>query len=194
MTIDEARSLLPQYADGLLETEPARELEGLLAETPDLQSELKQLKEENALLEEALAPLRSSRSGRMRLSEAMVEVHRQATNVAESLPERGWRIFRLSYCFLALVGATLLVQFHPPSPEALALNGTFILADVCVYIIGLLFLVCGGAMASAEARLTSSFSIQKMRPSALGVLLVQVFGAVTILGAFGMYWWMLAVN
>lgn len=194
MTIDEARSLLSQYADGLLENEPARELEGLLADAPDLQAELKQLKEENELLEEALAPLRSSRSGRMRLSEAMGEVHRQATNVAESLPERGWRIFRLCYCFLALVGATLLVQYYPPSPEALALNGTFILADVGVYIIGLLFLVCGGAMASAEARLTSALSIQRAKPSALGVLLVQVFGAVIILGAFGMYWWMLATN
>lgn len=194
MTIDEARALLSQYADGLLEPEPARQMETLLAETPDLRAELTQLKEENALLEEALAPLRSSKSSRMRLSDAMMEVHRKATNVAESLPERGWRIFRLSYCLLALVVASLLVQFYPPTPEALALRGTFILATVGVFIIGLLFLLGGGVMAKAEARFTSAMSVQQNKPSALGVLLVQVFGAVTILGSFAMYWWMIVAN
>ncbi len=99
MTIDEARTLLSQYADGLLAHEPARELEGVLARTPVLQDELKQIKEENALLEEALAPLRSSQSARMRLSDAMLEVHRQATNMAESLPNTAGAFYSAEFQF-----------------------------------------------------------------------------------------------
>src|SRR6266550_4460300 len=98
MTIDEARTLLSPYVDGVLDAGPARELETVLAASPDLQNEFKQLKEENALLKEALAPLRPSKSSRMRLSDAMLDVHRKASDVAEALPERGWRIFRLFFC------------------------------------------------------------------------------------------------
>ncbi len=191
MSIDEARELLSQYADGLLAPEPARELEGMLAETPVLQAELKQLKEENALLEEALAPLRSSQSARMRLSDAMLEVHRQATSVAESMPERGWRIFRLVYCLLALIGATLLIQYRPPVDKNgdFNHNGIFFLVVVIVFLIGLVCLVCGGLLANLEAGFTSMLSPVRRKPTALEVLMVQVFGAGAILAAFGMYWW-----
>ena len=190
MTIDEARTLLSQYADGLLEPKPAHELEVLLAETPGLQAELKQIKDENALLEEALAPLRSSQSGRMRVSEAMVNVHRQATNMAESLPERGWRIFRLAFCFMALVGSSLLVYFRPPSLETLSENSIYLLLTASVFCLGMVFLLWGGALAQLEARMTSVMKEYTPKPTALEVLMVQVFGATTILGAMGMYWWM----
>jgi hypothetical protein len=182
--------MLSQYADGLLEPTPARELEGLLAETPALQAELKQIKDENALLEEALAPLRSSQSARMRVSDAMVNVHRQATTMAESLPERGWRIFRLAFCFASLVGATLLVQFRPPSMETLSENGVYLVLTASVFCLGNVFLLWGGALAQMEARMTSMLKEYTPKPSALEVLMVQVFGAATMLGAIAMYWWM----
>lgn len=190
MTPEEARTLLTQYADGQLEPTPARELEIVLDETPALRDELKQIKEENALLEEALAPLRASKSARMRLTDAMVNVRQQAKHVAESLPERGWRIFRLCFCFGSLVAATLMVEFRPPSPEVLAANGMLILATVSVFALGNIFLLMGNSLAQAESRLTSVMEEQRRRPSALGVLMVQVFGAATVLAALGVYWWM----
>ena len=190
MTIEEARTLLTQYVDGLLPDEPARELEGVLEKTPSLQAELKQLKEENAMIEEALSPLRSSKSARMRISDAMLEVHRKATNVAEALPERGWRIFRLCFCFVSLLCATLLAAFYPLPPDSYVNNGMLLLAMVCVYFIGLFFVLCGHAMATLETRLKNFMSQRKLKPSALEVLMVQMFGAAAVLGAFGMYWYL----
>ncbi|MEI6235881.1 MAG: hypothetical protein WCT04_22730 [Planctomycetota bacterium] len=190
MTIDEARPLLTQYADGLLEPQQAAEVERVLAESPDLQAELKQLKEENELLEEALAPLRSSQSARMKLSDAMVNVHRQAQTMAESLPERGWRIFRLAFCFAALVGATVLVQFNPPNPDTIGQNGIYLLVIASMFGIGMIFLLWGGILAKVESKITSVGQRVLNKPSALGILLVQVFGAVVILGALALYGWM----
>ncbi len=190
MTIDEARTLLSQYADGLLEAQPAHEMEKLLAETPVLQAELKQIKEENALLEEALAPLRSSQSARRRVSDAMVNMHRQATTMAESLPELGWRIFRLAFCFLSLVGATLMVNFRPPTPEELSANSLFLMLTIAVFVLGQVFLMWGSLLAQVESRLKSALKEYTPRPTALEVLLIQVFGMGMVLGAFGMYWGM----
>src|SRR4051794_16686500 len=123
MTLEEDRTPLTQYSDGLLPDEPPPEPAGVVEKKPSLPAGLKELKEENAMIEEALAPLRSSKSARIRLSDAMLEVHRKATNVAEALPERGWRIFRLSFCFFALVGATLLAAFYPLPPDSYVNNG-----------------------------------------------------------------------
>ncbi|HLX64309.1 MAG TPA: hypothetical protein VKX17_23755 [Planctomycetota bacterium] len=191
MTTDEARSLLTQYADGLLDDAPARELEGVLEKSPDLQAELKQIRDENALLEEALAPLRASKSARMRLSDAMFEVHRQATQMAESLPETGWRIFRLAFCFLTLVGATLLAAYYPPPAEVYVTKGMLLLSVVCVYVIGLTFVLVGATFARIETRLKSALTDRKKKPSALEVLLVQMFGMAAVISSFVMYWWMM---
>src|SRR4051812_41845366 len=96
MTEDEARQLLPMYVDGLLKPDQAREVEAAISTAPKLQAEFKTLKAEanevNALLNEALAPLRPSRSARMRVTDAMVDVHRRAEHVANTMPEKGWRI------------------------------------------------------------------------------------------------------
>jgi anti-sigma factor RsiW len=190
MTLDEARKLLPQYADGVLEPEPARALEDLLERTPVLRDELQQIRDENALLEEALKPLRASKSGRLRISEAMAEVHRQATHVAESLPPAGWRIFRLSFCLVTLFAATLLVYLRPPTPEALTASGVFLLVAACVFGIGLAFVLGGHWMAQAEARMLGTFSRRDAKASALEVLVLQVFGAMAVLGSLGMYVWL----
>src|SRR5258706_10779219 len=117
MTEDEARELLPMYVDGLLKPDDAREVEAVMANAPTLQSEFRRLKDENAevkaLLNEALAPLRPSRSARMRLADAMVDVHRRAEHVANTLPEKGWRIFRYCFALVALLAALAAQRWFP---------------------------------------------------------------------------------
>lgn len=82
MTIEEARKLLTLYADGLLDPAQVHELEEVLARTPELQTEYRIIKDENTLIAEALAPLRPTQSTRMRLSEAMQDVHRDSEELA----------------------------------------------------------------------------------------------------------------
>src|SRR4051812_30626985 len=121
MTEDEARDLLPMYVDGLLRPEQAREVEAVLAKAPALQTEYKRLKEENLevqnMLNEALAPLRPSRSARMRLSDAMLDVHRRAEHVANTMPERGWRIFRFGLLVVTLLAAAVALKWFPRAPK-----------------------------------------------------------------------------
>lgn len=191
MTVDEAKGLLNQYADGVLETEPARELEGLLAQTPALQKELSQIKEENLMLEQALAPLRPSKSARMRLSDAMIDVHRRAKSMAESVPERGSRIFRLAFSLLALSCATLLAQYRPPVDILFNGGGVMLTITMTMFFVGLAFVLLGGSFARTEARLKAALRQEEVQVSALGVLMLQVFGVLSVLTAFAMYLWLI---
>ncbi len=102
MTLEEARALLGPYADGMLDSDRAGELEAVLAKAPELQAEFKLLKEENALLTEALQPLKPSQSTRMRLSEAMVDVHRRAEEVDRALSDKKQQISRLLVALIVL--------------------------------------------------------------------------------------------
>jgi anti-sigma factor RsiW len=109
MTVEEARSLLSYYADGLLEPEKAQELEALLAKAPELEAEYRTLKEENSLLSEALKPLRPSQSTRIRLSDAMVEIHERAAQEADhELAERKRRITHITLLLIVLALMAIL--------------------------------------------------------------------------------------
>ena len=191
MTVEEAKNLLSEYADGVLDAGHARELEGLLEKTPSLQNELQQLKDENRLLEEALAPLKPSKSARMRLTDKMIEVHRQATRVAEALPERGSRIFRLVFSFFALGGAVLLAQYRPPENIAPSGGMLLLLIVILLFFVGLSFVLFGLVLARTEAKFMALLSGRKAPLSALGVLTLQVFGVLAVLAAFAMYLWMI---
>jgi len=191
MTEDEARDLLPMYADGMLEVSQAREVEALVAKTPHLQVEVRKIKEENAevhaLLQEALAPLRPSRSARMKISDAMVEVHRRAEHVANTMPERGWRIFRYAFALVALVGALLVSMKAPPpdpaKPEAIWLS----FLTLGVFMIGVTFLLCGTSLANFEAKLMSAIRSREIEPTRLEILTLEVFGIVSILASSAFY-------
>jgi anti-sigma factor RsiW len=105
MTVDEARALLAPLADGLLEPEMAREVEAIMQKAPELQQEFRVIKEENAMLTEALAPLKPSQSTRVRVSDAMQEAYKRAEEADKLLAEQKKRIARL----LVLVVVVLLV-------------------------------------------------------------------------------------
>jgi hypothetical protein len=190
MTPDEAKALLPQFAEGLVKGSPALELEVLLARSPDLQDELRRIKEENALLEEALAPLRPSQSARIRLTDRMYEVHRRAEVMAQSLPVKGWRIFRLLFTIAALSGALALFAYRPPSAQVLAEKSIFLYTIMGLFTLGLLFVLGGRFLARAEARLKAGLTRDTFAPGTLEVLMVQVFGVLAVLVAVGMYFWL----
>src|SRR5208283_328983 len=76
MTFEEARELLVLYGSGRLTPAQTAEFEALLAKSPELQKELRMIKEEDELLSLALSPLRPSQSSRLRLSEAMADVYK----------------------------------------------------------------------------------------------------------------------
>jgi hypothetical protein len=202
MTEDEARKLLPQYADGLLKPEQARELEEVLAQSPALQSELVEIEEKSIpleplskgdnlglseeLLTEALAPLRPSRSARIRLSDAMQDVHRHAEYVANTMPERGWRIFRLGFGLVATAIALLLWIMFPRTTRNED-GQIFYLLNFGVFMIGILFLLLGRLLAKAEALVIGAISQKEVKPTRLEVLMLEVFGIVSVLSAGVLY-------
>lgn len=185
MTENEARSLLPMYAEGLLEPEKARQIEAVLDAAPSLKDELQKIREENALLTEALAPLRPSRSSRMRLSEAMMEVHRRAEHVANTLPERGWRVFRLCFALASVAVGFAALSTNPRmlDPE----NVLVFYATLCVFAIGVSFVLLGRLLAQAESRLMGLISRRRVEPSRLEILTLEVFGILSVLSAAALY-------
>ncbi|MCY3023307.1 MAG: hypothetical protein NTW87_30380 [Planctomycetota bacterium] len=191
MTDEQARKLLGPYADGLLGIQEAREVEATVAASPQLQAELKKIQEENALLTEALAPLRPTRSARMRVSEAMQqaaeEMHRRAQQMADSLPERGWRVFRLSFAMAAAIVGVLLAYFHPA--RQVTDQETYLLyyATLGCFAVGVIFLLAGSVLARLEARLVSLVSKEEAEPTRLEILMLEVFGILSILTAGILY-------
>lgn len=193
MTEEEARKLLPQHADGLLPPEQAGEVEAALAASPQLQTEYRKLKEENELLTEALAPLRPSHSARLRAVEAMqlvaTDMHRRAQHVAETLPARGWLIFRLGFAIVALLLATGWSRMHPAT--ALMADevrlGHYVLLGL--FAIGITLVVAGNILAQIEAYLMSLLSPREVKPSRLEILTLEVFGILSVLAAGIMALW-----
>ena len=164
-------------------------------EPEPMKEELKTFKEDDtdftdALLTEALAPLRPSVSARMRVSDAMLEVHRRAEKVANTLPEYGWRIFRLGFAFAALLGATVLMYFYPR--VILNTDEVYLMsyATSGVFIAGLCFLLFGRYLARIEALLFSVLSQRDLEPSRLEILTLEVFGIFCVLASSLMYWYM----
>jgi hypothetical protein len=191
MTEDEARDLLPMYVDGLLRPEQAREVEAVLAKAPALQTEYKRLKEENLevqnMLNEALAPLRPSRSARMRLSDAMLDVHRRAEHVANTMPERGWRIFRFGLLVVTLLAAVVALKWFPRAPKLNDEGNMLNYITIGLFINGIIFLLSGRFLADLESRLMNRISKRYTEPSRLEILTLEVFGILSILASAALY-------
>jgi len=193
MTEEEASQLLRLHVDGLLHPDQAREVDAALSASPELQAEFRNLKEENELLTEALAPLRPSRSARLRVVEAMqlaaTDMHRRARHVADALPERGWRIFRLCFAVLALFVAAMLGHFHPLPPFLPDETRIGCYVTLGLFAIGIILLVAGDFLAQLETRFLSLVLQREVEPTRLEVLTLEVFGILSLLAAGIMYLW-----
>jgi hypothetical protein len=188
MNVDEARNLLPMYADGLLDSGTAQEVETVLAAAPDLQAEYQKLKEENALISEALAPLHPSKSTRIKLSEAMQEA---AEHVAHTIPARGWRIFRYIFAFVAVVFFMALVTFVPldrPRPmENSEIHDTlypiFYPVSLGAFLMGLAFILCAPFFTNIQIWIMTRIFRRHAEKTTLRLLLFEVFGMVCVVAA-----------
>lgn len=191
MTEEEARKLLRLHVDGLLQPNKAREVDAVLAASPSLQAEHRKLREENELLTEALAPLRPSQSARLRVVDAMLlaatDMHRKARHVADTMPEPGWRIFRLCFAGLALVVATLLGRFHHIAPFLPDEIRVAYFVALGLFAIGIILLVAAEPLARVEARFLSLLYQRDVEPSRLEVLVLEVFGILSLLAAGALY-------
>jgi anti-sigma factor RsiW len=127
MTFEEARELVALYGAGQLTPEQKAGFDALLAQSPELQKELRQIKEEDELLALALGPLRPSQSTRLRLSAAMLEAFNKAAREESVLAAKTWRITKVLVLLLllgllcifitALVGLKKYRDKHPrPKP------------------------------------------------------------------------------
>lgn len=194
MTSEEVRLLLPLYADGLLSAEEAARVEEALAGQPELQQELSRLREENALITEALAPLNPSRSSRMKLSEAMQHIHRQAEHVANQLPRRDWRIFRIAFALLSVVGLVVLWrQFPLPMHEINGEDNSRLTYPLVLgpFVLGVLFLIGAEILAQAETWFMAKLLDKRVERSKLEVTMLEIFGLTGIIGSGIIYLFLL---
>jgi len=208
MTEDETKPLLKSYADGTLPVERMKEVDAVLESSLTLREELKSLRAEakpahdeggittetlldDALISEALAPLHPSRSARIRLTEAMMNLHRQAEHAAKTLPEDKWRIIRLCFVFVTLLIATLLVYYYPrPITGGGADEKTLIAwADTGIFIMGLAFVLSGRVLVKLETLLVGMFSRREVKPTALEILTLEVFGMFCLIISGVIYWY-----
>ena len=202
MDTEEARLLLPMYADGLLDSQEAANLESVLAANPELRQELAALQEENALITEALAPLNPSRSARMKLSEAMQLIHYQAESVANAIPQRDWRIFRICLALLGIAGYVYaylkyplpVMIIRPESVQETGLSDTswatypFVLGPL---ILGELFLLGAEYLAQLETLFMAKLLGKKVERSRLQVIALEIFGLSSMVIAGIVYLFML---
>lgn len=213
MTETEAQKLLTMYADGLLEEAECKEIEDVIRNSPRLQVELSRLQAlrksgtyrpvsgrqsattptgtglSDDMLMEALAPLRPSRSSRMKVADAMRAVHAQAQYVANTMPEGKWRMVRLLFCLAAASAAVWIAWANlsrPSSSEATSV--VFSYASGIIFTLGILLTMAGLPLAHIEARILGVFSKRDMNPSRLEVLVVEIFGICLVLVSGLMYW------
>lgn len=191
---DEIRLLLPLYADGLLDSEDSAKVERALAETPELQAELQKLKDENELISEALAPLNPSRSSRMKLSEAMQNIHRSAERVANNLPRRDWRIFRVCFSVLVVGGFIYVWNAFPLPVQEINGEATTRLTVPLVlgpFILGVAFLLGAEVLAHGEAWLMNKLLDKHVERTRLEVIMLEAFGITGILASGIIYLFLL---
>jgi hypothetical protein len=196
MTTDEIRLLLPLYADGLLDVKEAQKVEQALAETPELQAELNKLREENALISEALAPLNPSRSSRMKLSEAMQHVHQSAERVANTIPRRDWRIFRVCFAVCVIIGFVYIWKAYPlPSQELNGEETTRLTYPLVLgpFILGVVFLLGAEVLARGETWLAAKLLDKHIERSRLEVFMLETFGITGIIFSAIIYLFLLRV-
>lgn len=209
MSEDEAQKLLSMYADGLLEEDESREIEAAVEASPRLQRELERLQMlrksgsfkpvsgrqssmtplSDELLAEALAPLRPSMSGRMRVADAMRAVHAQAQYVANTMPEGKWRMARLLFVLGSLFAAVFMVYRNTNAEPTFADQSMlYYYVTAIIYVLGLTLTLAGRPLAGVEARILGRISKRDTNPTRLEVLCVEVFGFCCIVVAGLMYW------
>lgn len=190
----QVRENLTSYQEGVLAPERARQIDAHLARCAECRSEMKALRAEDDLLNEALSDLRPSESMRFSVSRMCSGMHKRVETIAEAIPERGWLIFRWSLGVgLFNVFALLLILWPRVTPERGSVN---VWINVGVFAVSLFLLLGVRMLASMErwfgARLGHLAPLSPMRLEVvaletlgvLGALVTAIFLALQFIRAF----------
>lgn len=183
---------LSQFTAGALDPLQALDVEAHLGRCAACAQELRAMQSEDELLSEALSPLRPDASFRARVANACLQIHRHAEDMANSLPPRGWKIFRYSFALLSVlyfVGLSLWVYPAPPvdtaGVEAIE-DASLSLFWVNLTIYGLaLFLLLGSrVVTSLEGWIAGRLEGYPLHgPSRLEVLTLEALGVCGVVAA-----------
>ena len=110
--------MLSQYANDALSMELATSIDTHLEGCEACSCELGMLRAEDELLVEAVSDIRPDPSFRAKVGQVCSEAIRHAEWVANSLPERGWALFRWGLATLAVVHFIVLsLLLEPPTTQ-----------------------------------------------------------------------------
>lgn len=190
----EVRELLGQYANSALPEELALDVERHLERCGACFAELKAMRAEDELLSDALGDLRPDPSLRAKVARACGEVHRRAEEVANSLPERGWAIFRWGLALLAVCHFVFLsfILKEPLKPDPAGAPDSFAALvqsqslyewlNWTLFLLALFLLIGGRLVASFESWLSSRLGKRPdPGPTRLGVLVLETLGILGVL-------------
>jgi hypothetical protein len=182
----EVQALLSAYADGRLDPTLARTLDGHILRCPDCTRELHALQMEEKLLVEALTDLRPSDSRRGRVAQMCDDVHEKATEMANSLPERGWKVFRVCLSFVAVTlfvvlwlgrGSFLALHYGPATETFIQSASPLFWVNAGTFALALILVLEGRVLARFECYLSSRLGGESVKqPSRLEIVLLEMCG------------------
>ena len=182
LTCAQCKDLLSQYVDGALSAEHSGEVRSHVKTCKGCSNELRILQAQEDLLIEALSSIKPSASHRGRVARMCEDVHVKAEKVANSLPDRGWAIFRWGVALAAFTGfifgqVVYGVPNKHPSLSDLAISSGEISnlyrINALMFLVALAFLVQGHRVAQLKYWISwrwgkPSESSESVRAMALG--------------------------
>lgn len=192
LTCAEVHELLSRYTGGMLNTQQERAVDAHLETCAACARELRSLRQEDTLLAEALAGLKPTESFRARVS-LMAEIRRQAEAMADSLPQRGWTIFR--WLFAAGAGLYFVLVAHyfnePAMPETFTGNvlpeggyAQLPWVNLTIFALAIFLLLGSRQVAKVESYLSARLGGRlDTGPSRLEILTLEALGLCGIIAA-----------
>ena len=190
MSCREVQPLLSAYTDGHLDPELARTVDLHILCCQDCTRELRALQMEEKLIVEALTDVRPSDSRRGRVAQMCVEVHEKAAAMANSLPERGWAIFRWALSFIAVVlfvafwfghGGLLSINYGPATETFVQSALPLFWVNAGMFALSVLVLLEGRVLARLECYLSSRVGGEPVQePSRLETVLLELAGVLGV--------------
>ena len=188
---EEAQPLFPAYLDSALTPELVKAVDAHLMECAPCNGELNKLRKEEDLLVEALRDLRPSDSYRGRVAGMCAQMHARAAEMAESIPESRWAIFRYALGFIAIAAYVLVWmgggqttwQDHWPSLELFLQEARPLFwVNAIVFVASDLLLLEGRFLARVNCYLMSRWTHQATTPpTRLEIVFFEMVGALGVL-------------
>ncbi len=192
LTCAEVREALSQYDAGVLGPAHAKDIEAHLRGCSGCARELEVLRSEDEMLSEALSTLRPDASFRARVARACLDLQVHAENVANTIPQRGWKIFRYALALLS-VGyfVALSLYLSPPPVEDFSGQGvlqgertSLFWVNLPIYLLALFLLLGSRLVAGVERWISGKLGGHPdLGPSRLEVLTLEVLGICGVVAA-----------